>query len=126
MGWDDGFERIRARMHDRRMYYRTLFLVEQSAPEPVRWWSLAWWRAPAKKPAGMVGPAAEYVLRDLAAYCYVAKPTLKVSQVTQVADPIAMAFAEGRRDVFNRIRAMCNLTSEQIDRIAHYRSQNDE
>jgi hypothetical protein len=65
------------------------------------------------------------VLRDLARYCYAGKATLKVSPVTGQADPIAMAFAEGRRDVFNRIMAMCNLTQSQIDNIANTRGHDD-
>lgn len=117
MTWDPAFERVRARLHDRRTSYRALFLVRE--PRKVRWWSLSWWL---KHEPGEIGPAAEVVMRDLAAYCYVAKPTLKVSRVTQQSDPVAMAFAEGRRDVFNRIAAMCSLTPDQIDRIAHQRT----
>lgn len=70
-------------------------------------------------------PAAALVLEDLANYCYARKPTLKVSQVTQQCDPIAMAFAEGRRDVYNRILALCHLTHEQIDRIQRNQSNDD-
>lgn len=92
---------IRTRLGDRRWAYRALFLHDDG-----------------KTP----NAAGEVVLRDLARYCYANKPTLKVSQVTQQADPIAMAFAEGRRDVFNRIVAMCHLTDDQIHRIAHERS----
>lgn len=64
-------------------------------------------------------------MEDLARYCYANKPTLKVSHVTQQSDPLAMAFAEGRRDVFNRIVAMCNLTSDQIEHIARARTADD-
>ena len=100
MSWNEAFERLRARLNNRASCYRALF----------------------KTPGGELGPAADVVMRDLARYCYTGKPTLKVSQVTQQSDPLAMAFAEGRRDVFNRIVAMCNLTPDQIERIAHARS----
>lgn len=77
------------------------------------------------KPSEEPTDQAEIVLRDLANYCYANKPTLKVSNITQQTDPYAMAFAEGRRDVFNRITSLCNLTPDQISRIANHRS-NDE
>ena len=103
MAWNEAFERVRARLSRRSAMYRALFM----------------------NPGGDMQHAAEYVMRDLAAYCYASKPTLKISQVTQQSDPLAMAFAEGRRDVFNRISAMCNLSQDQIDRIAQHRT-NDE
>ena len=90
------------RLVDRAAAYRATFIAN---------------RAKVPETTGGVTPAAAVVLRDLAHYCYVYKPTLKVSQVTQQCDPLAMAFAEGRRDVFNRIMGLCNLTHEQIDRI---------
>lgn len=119
MTWNEAAERVRARLHNRMFCYRAVF-VHADANEHVRWWQL--WKKPQ---GGELGPAATVVLRDLASYCYANKSTLKVSQVTQQTDPLAMAFAEGRRDVFNRITALCNLTPDQIERIAHHRS-NDE
>ena len=104
MSWNEAYERLRARLHNRAHSYQALFI----------------------RPGGDLAPVAEIVLRDLARYCYARKPTLKVSAVTQQADPISMAFAEGRRDVFNRITAMCNLTDEQINRIANHRTNEDE
>ena len=103
MSWNEAFERVRARIHRRAFAYKALF----------------------RTPGGDLGPAAQIVMEDLARYCYAGKPTMKISLVTQQADPIAMAFAEGRRDVFNRITAMCNLTSDQIERIAQARTQDD-
>ena len=117
MAWNEQAERMRARIHRRAFGYRALFMVanpDAALIDTTPWW--AFWRKPA---AAELSPAADIVLSDLAAYCYARKPTLKVSQVDQHTDPLAMAFAEGRRDVFNRIVAMCNLTSDQIDRIAH-------
>lgn len=92
----DPFERIRVRLARRATAYQALFL----------------------RPDKEVAPHAETVLRDLARYCYADKPTLKISPLSGRADPIAMAFAEGRRDVFNRIRQLSNLTDEQINRLA--------
>jgi hypothetical protein len=121
MSWDPQFERVRARMHSRVMAYRALFL-HRVEPNPARWWQPAFWRVPQ---GGEIGPAADIVLRDLARYCYSNKPTLKVSRVTQQSDALAMAFAEGRRDVYNRIVALSNLTPDQIVNIAQ-RVNNDE
>lgn len=120
MAWNEAFERIRARMHRRAFGYRALFVANATTIDTTPWW--AFWRKPS---GGDLTPAADIVLKDLAHYCYADRSTLKVSQVDQHADPLAMAFAEGRRDVFNRITAMCNLTSDQIERIAHARSSDE-
>ncbi len=92
---------IRARLWGRRDAYRACFA-----------------------PAGELGPMAEVVMRDLARYCRANRSSLIVSPVTRQADPLAMAFAEGQRDVFNRICAQINLTPDQINRIA-YSKEND-
>ncbi len=123
-GWNAGFERVRARLHNRAFGYRAVFLRKPPEHETLidsaPWWAV--WRKPR---GGELNPAGDIVLRDLARYCYAGKPTLKVSQVTQQSDALAMAFAEGRRDVYNRIVALLNLDSDQIERIAHTRT-NDE
>jgi len=103
MGWNTAFQSLRARLDSRAKAYQALFI----------------------RPGGELAPVAELVLRDLSHYCYAKKPTLKFTS-TQQCDPIAMAFAEGRRDVWNRITAMCNLTDEQINRIANHRTTDDE
>ena len=121
MSFDAGIERVRARLHSRVFSYRAIFVVP-AGETPPKWWQKAYWTKPV---GGDLGPAAEIVLRDLARYCYANKPTLKVSHVTQQSDALAMAFAEGRRDVFNRITALCNLSPDQISNIVHNRS-NDE
>ena len=122
MSWDHGFERARARLHNRVFSYRAVFLRAGDNKPAARWWQPAFWRAPEK---GEPNPSAEVVLADLARYCYAGKPTLKVSQVTQQCDALAMAFAEGRRDVFNRITALCNLSTDQIERIAQAKASDD-
>jgi len=115
MTWNENAERVRARLHRRVDSYRALFVLRPTQAETFKWWQRGFW---AKPEGGELGVAADVVLRDLARYCYANKPTLKVSQITQQSDPYAMAFAEGRRDVFNRITAMCNLTPDQIAQIA--------
>lgn len=54
------------------------------------------------------GVQAERVLGDLARFCHMNTTT----HVT--GDPTDSALLEGRRQVFLRIQAMCNLTGEQI------------
>lgn len=123
MGWDDVSERARARIQRRAMSYRAIFLVQ---PAAERWSDMApWWAFWRKSRGGELAPPGEVVLRDLAHYCYAHKPTLKVSQVDQHSDALSMAFAEGRRDVFNRIMGLINLDPDLRDRIEHPRS-NDE
>jgi len=110
-------------LHTRADAYRALFLVRSERgrdPRGKPWW--AFWR---RRRGGQVGPAADIVLRDLASYCYAARSTLKVSQADQHVDPLAMAFAEGRRDVFNRICGHLNLTSDQLARLTHERSADE-
>lgn len=124
MTWNAQFERVRARLHNRAFAYQAIFTrpapTERNVIDTTPWW--AFWRAPR---SGELSPAGEVVLKDLARYCYASRPTLKVSQVTQQSDALAMAFAEGRRDVFNRIMALSNLTSDQIERIAQAKATDD-
>ena len=62
----------------------------------------------------------EAVLVDLRRFCRATASTAVVSPISKTIDPIAMALAEGRREVFNRLvahlyveeRAIFNLTDE--------------
>ena len=74
-------------------------------------------------PSGELAPMAEVVMRDLAFYCHASRTGFKVSPVTGTADPIALAFAEGRRDVFNRIVAQLNMDVAQVNSIAYQRDE---
>jgi hypothetical protein len=116
MAWNDHYERMRARIHRRAFAYRALFVAGQGAIDQEPWW--AFWRRPS---GGDLGPAALIVLEDLRRYCYADKSLLKVGSDGHV-DALQMAFADGRRDVYNRIQAMANLTSDQVDAIAAARS----
>jgi hypothetical protein len=63
---------------------------------------------------GNVNPSAEIVLADLKRFCRVETSTVVVSPVTKTIDPLAMAMAEGRREVWNRIQAHLNLSDRDI------------
>ena len=71
--------------------------------------AIFWSSATVDTPAGP-NPAAEIVLRDLARICYMGKTTANDSA-------IAMAAAEGRRQVWLYIKQQLSLTDDQIDRI---------
>lgn len=102
MTWNSITERIKARMFRRRDAYRAVFA-----------------------PHGDLGPMAEVVMQDLSHYCHVRRSSFKFSTVTRQSDALAMAFAEGQRDVFNRIISQLELTNDQIDRIA-YQKEHDQ
>jgi len=105
----DNSHTVRARWHARAFAYKACFGC-RDATDTVPWWKF--WKKP--KPAEL-NEAGRAVLQDLAEYCYVTRPSLKVSKVTQASDPIAMAFAEGRRDVYLRISQMLQLDLAQLD-----------
>ena len=54
------------------------------------------------------------VMADLAEFCHYSRPTTKISPITQSVDPIAMAQAEGRREVFLRIKTMIDTNDIKI------------
>lgn len=119
MAWNEHYERMRARIHRRAFAYRALFVAGRGAIYLAPWWAI--WRRPS---GGELAPAAIIVLEDLRRYCYAEKSLLKIGNDGHV-DPLQMAFADGRRDVYNRIQAMANLTSDQIEAIAAARSNGE-
>lgn len=84
-------ERAR-RLLNRRLSYREVFLT----------------------PGGELTTASAYVMRDLARYCGAYRTSFRISQVTRSADPLAMAYAEGRRDVYLRLMQMLKLPEEEF------------
>lgn len=102
---------MQSKLHMRSFAYKQVFMCKTKAIAP-------WWKFWDRGKSELEGEVGRIVLDDLAHYCYATKPTLKISKVTQQSDPIAMAFAEGRRDVYNRIIGLCNLDHEQISRIS--------
>lgn len=74
---------IVARLRRRRLAYRRCFMDAE----------------------GRIHPSAEIVLADLKRFCRAAGSTAVVSPVSKAVDPIAMAMAEGRREVWLRLTA---------------------
>lgn len=64
--------------------------------------------------SGLVGPDAEIVLADLRRFCRATSSTVMVSPVSKSIDPIAMAMAEGRREVWMRIMGYLHIDEKQI------------
>jgi hypothetical protein len=63
---------------------------------------------------GKFNPTAKVVLSDLRKFCRATGSTVVVSPVTKQIDPIAMAMAEGRREVWNRIMAHLYVDEKQV------------
>ena len=63
---------------------------------------------------GNIGPDAEIVLADLKRFCRAMSSTVVVSPVSKSIDPLAMAMAEGRREVWLRIMGHLNMTKSCI------------
>ncbi len=80
------------KIHRRRRAYRMLFLDNEGRPTPI----------------------AETVLADLRRFCRARTSTVVVSPVSQRIDPLAMAMAEGRREVWNRIQEYLNISDKEI------------
>ena len=84
--------RLLDRILNRRRSYRLLFLDADNKPNR----------------------AAESVLADLRRCCRAQSSTAAVNPLTRSVDPLAMAMAEGRREVWNRIQAHLNLSDRDI------------
>lgn len=65
------------------------------------------------QPGGAPTGAGSAVLRDLARFCHSHRTTFKTS-LAGSADPLAMAYFEGRRSVFLRFQAMLELPEEEF------------
>lgn len=68
---------------------------------------------------------AAIVLADLKRFCYVERTTAKVSLTTQTIDPLAMAFAEGRREVWMRIAGFLHLDDATIRNLTEPHQEDD-
>ena len=80
------------RMFNKRQAYRRLFLDQESR----------------------IRPDAEIVLADLRRFCRAVTPTVVVSPVSKTIDPLAMAMAEGRREVWMRLMAYLHLEDKAV------------
>lgn len=63
---------------------------------------------------GDLTTAGAFVIRDLARKSGAYRTTFKVSPVTRSADPVAMAYAEGRRSLFLELQAMLQLPDAEV------------
>ena len=84
--------RLLDRILNRRRNYRLLFLDGDNRPNR----------------------AAEAVLADLRRFCRAQSSTAAVNPLTRSVDPLAIAMAEGRREVWNRIQAHLILSDRDI------------
>ncbi len=66
---------------------------------------------------GRVHPTAEIVLADLKRFCRAETSTAVVSPVSKAIDPLAMAMAEGRREVWNRIQSYLHMADREITQL---------
>lgn len=81
------------------------------------WLKTRWYALSAKSAAFkrvFDGKDGEVVLADLAKFCHLERSTLKISPLTGMADPLAMAHAEGRRETLLRIMAYVGLTQQDV------------
>lgn len=65
-------------------------------------------------PQGDLTRDGEIVLADLRRFCRASSSTAIVSPVSKQIDPLAMAMAEGRREVFNRLVAHLFINEKQV------------
>lgn len=63
--------------------------------------------------------ATRRVLADLSKFCCAQTPTVRMDSDNRI-DPLAMAVAEGRREVWNRINSALQLSESDIARYKDY------
>lgn len=64
--------------------------------------------------SGNINRDAEIVLADLRRFCRAHASTAIISPVSKAVDPIAMAMAEGRREVWLRLMAHLHVDEKQV------------
>ena len=64
--------------------------------------------------SGGINPNAEIVLADLKKFCRATSSTVMVSPISKQIDPMAMAMAEGRREVWMRLMAHLHIDEKQV------------
>lgn len=70
--------------------------------------------------------AAGILMRDLGKFCNMNKPTIRVSKITGVIDPIAMAVAEGRRETYLRILEILHFTDDNAVKMIEQLNQRED
>ena len=91
----DNMNKLWQRVFRRRQSYRRLFLDGDGKPNV----------------------SAEIVLADLKRFCRAETSTAVVSPVSKAIDPLAMAMAEGRREVWNRIQSYLHMADREITQL---------
>lgn len=81
------------------------------------------WREIFKQDDGGLNQASVIALAHLQRFCYANRTTAKISPKTGQFDPIAMAMAEGRREVFLFIQENLKLDDSDLQRITRYYNQ---
>lgn len=71
-------------------------------------------------------PWARVLMHDLGKFCYLGRPTTKVSKITGSVDPIACAVAEGRREVLLRILEMLRFSDDKALNMIEQLNQREE
>jgi hypothetical protein len=64
--------------------------------------------------SGDISRNGEIVLADLRKFCRANSTTVMVSPISKSIDPIAMAMAEGRREVWLRLMAHLHIDEKQV------------
>jgi hypothetical protein len=64
--------------------------------------------------SGNISRDAEIVLADLRKFCRGNSTTVIVSPISKTIDPMAMAMAEGRREVWLRLLAHLHIDEKQV------------
>jgi hypothetical protein len=75
--------------------------------------------------SGNVSPNAEIVLADLKKFCRAQSTTVTVSPISKNIDPLAMAMAEGRREVWMRLMAHLHIDEKQVFNLEEPNNGND-
>jgi hypothetical protein len=96
-----------AKLHMRSFAYKQVFGCKAILTRP-------WWMFWARPKTSSLSESGQFVIKDLARYCHANEISVHVKTQNGQFDPIAMAFAEGQRDVYNRISGLLNLDHEQI------------
>lgn len=94
---------IHKRLRTRALAYKRTFMADDGKPDAD----------------------AAIVLADLKRFCYAERTTAKISPTTQAMDPLAMAFAEGRREVFLRLQGFLNLDEAAIHNLTEPTQEDD-
>ena len=74
---------------------------------------------------GRITASGEVVLADLRKFCRANSTTVMVSPISKSIDPIAMAMAEGRREVWLRLMAHLHIDEKQVFNLQEPDNGND-